>query len=72
MHCFTGSKVFAQKLLDLDFYISLSGIITFKNATELLDVVSFLQSIIIYFVTSSDSPPCGAFHYVCEDVILPN
>ena len=54
MHCFTGSKVFAQKLLDLDFYISLSGIITFKNATELLDVVSFLP--IDKLLVETDSP----------------
>ena len=54
MHCFTGSKVFAQKLLDLNFYISLSGIITFKNATELLDVVSFLP--IDKLLVETDSP----------------
>ena len=35
MHCFTGSKEFAQKLLDFDTYFSASGIITFKNSQEL-------------------------------------
>jgi len=35
MHCFTGSKKFAHELLDLDAYFSASGIITFKNSTEL-------------------------------------
>ena len=35
MHCFTGSKKFAQKLLDYDAYFSASGIITFKNSIEL-------------------------------------
>ena len=35
MHCFTGSENFAQKLLELDAYFSASGIITFKNSTEL-------------------------------------
>ena len=33
MHCFTGSKKFAEKLLDLNAYFSASGIITFKNST---------------------------------------
>ena len=35
MHCFTGSSKFAHQLLDLDAYFSASGIITFKNSTEL-------------------------------------
>jgi len=35
IHCFTGSKKFAFKLLDLGAYISASGIITFKNSREL-------------------------------------
>ena len=40
MHCFTGSKNFANKLIDLNCYISVSGIITFKNSTELADTIS--------------------------------
>ncbi len=35
MHCFTGSKKFADKLLDFNTYFSASGIITFKNSTDL-------------------------------------
>jgi TatD DNase family protein len=35
LHCFTGSADLARKGLDLGFYISLSGIVTFKNAREL-------------------------------------
>ena len=35
MHCFTGSKEFANKLLNLNAYFSASGIITFKNSKEL-------------------------------------
>ena len=38
MHCFTGSKNFAHKLMDLDCYFSASGIITFKKSKELNDV----------------------------------
>ena len=40
MHCFTGSKDFAKKLIDLNCYISVSGIITFKNSSELDDTIS--------------------------------
>ncbi len=39
LHCFTGTADLAKKALDLGFYISISGIITFKNANELRDVV---------------------------------
>ena len=35
MHCFTGSKKFADSLLELNAYFSASGIITFKNSTDL-------------------------------------
>jgi len=35
MHCFTGSKKFADKLLELNSFFSASGIITFKNSEEL-------------------------------------
>ena len=35
LHCFTGSADLARKALDLGFYISISGIVTFKNAKEL-------------------------------------
>ena len=42
MHCFTGSKEFAKKLLDLNAYFSASGIITFKNSIDLQDTFSFI------------------------------
>ena len=35
MHCFTGSLEFSNKLLSLDAFFSASGIITFKNSTDL-------------------------------------
>ena len=38
MHCFTENWEIARQALDLNFYISLSGIVTFKNATTLHDV----------------------------------
>ena len=42
MHCFTGSKKFAEDLSDLNAYFSASGIITFKNS---LDLQKTFQSI---------------------------
>ncbi|KQR83940.1 TatD family hydrolase [Sphingomonas sp. Leaf343] len=35
IHCFTASRSFADKALALGFYISISGIVTFKNAIDL-------------------------------------
>lgn len=40
MHCFTESWEVAQAAMDLNFYISLSGIVTFKNAAQLHEVAS--------------------------------
>lgn len=34
IHCFTGTPDFARKLLDLGFYVSISGIVTFKSAAN--------------------------------------
>ena len=38
-HCFSGDPWLAKEALDLGFYLSFSGIITFRNATLLRDVV---------------------------------
>jgi TatD DNase family protein len=38
IHCFTASQGFADKVLALGLYISISGIVTFKNAKALQDV----------------------------------
>lgn len=42
IHCFTASAEFARVALDLGLYISLSGIVTFKNATELQTIAKWL------------------------------
>ena len=53
-HCFTESMQVARAALDLGYYLSFSGIITFKNAQDLRDVVAFtpLDRILI----ETDSP----------------
>lgn len=38
MHCFTGSRDMAEAALEMGFYISFSGIVTFNNADDLRDV----------------------------------
>lgn len=38
IHCFTGSENLAKEALNMGFYISASGVITFKNAQNLRDV----------------------------------
>lgn len=38
IHCFSGTEEFAQATLELGFYISFSGILTFKNAEELRQI----------------------------------
>jgi TatD DNase family protein len=41
-HCFTESMAVARAALDLGFYISFSGILTFKSAAELREVASYV------------------------------
>lgn len=54
MHCFAESLDIAKQAIDLNFYISFSGIITFKNATALQEVAKQvpLERILI----ETDSP----------------
>jgi len=54
IHCFTASADFARIALDLGFYISLSGIVTFKNAQDLQDVAKWLPQDRI--LVETDSP----------------
>ena len=61
IHCFTGSKNFAKKLLDLNCYISLSGIITFKNSAELADTASYIP--IEKLLVETDSPYLAPLPY---------
>ena len=39
LHCFTGGRALAEAALGLGFYISISGIVTFRNAEELRAIV---------------------------------
>ena len=54
MHCFTGSKKFAENLLDLNAYFSASGIITFKNSTDLQETFKFIP--LDKLLIETDSP----------------
>ncbi len=42
IHCFTASGAFADAALDMGFYISISGIVTFKNAREIQETAARL------------------------------
>ena len=54
IHCFTGSSEFAKNILNLDFFISVSGIITFKNSNELVKTVSLVP--VEKLLVETDSP----------------
>ena len=54
LHCFTGSAELARKGLDLGFYISLSGIVTFKNAQDLQETAKWLPA--HQMLVETDSP----------------
>src|SRR6476619_5119094 len=54
LHCFTGSAELARKGLDLGFYVSLSGIVTFKNAQDLQDIARWLPA--DQMLVETDSP----------------
>ena len=53
-HCFTETAEVARAALDLGFYISFSGILTFKNAQDLRDVAAFVP--LDRMLIETDSP----------------
>ena len=54
IHCFTGSKDFAKKIINIGCYISVSGIITFKGLNELSETISSIP--IDKLLVETDSP----------------
>jgi len=54
IHCFTGSKEFAFKLLDLNAFISASGVITFKKSQDLANTFKEIPNDKI--LVETDSP----------------
>ena len=54
VHCFTGNYEAAREILDMGFYLSFTGIITFKNADSLRDVVRKLP--LNRVLVETDSP----------------
>ena len=57
LHCFTGTWNLARVMLDRGFYFSASGILTFKNATDIRDVFAKIPNDRI--VIETDSPFCA-------------
>ena len=54
LHCFTGSAELAKKGLELGFYVSISGIVTFKNAQELQETAKTIP--LNRLLIETDSP----------------
>lgn len=54
IHCFTEDWAYAEKALELNFYISFSGIVTFKNALAIKDVAQKVPA--DRFLIETDSP----------------
>jgi TatD DNase family protein len=54
LHCFTGTAELARKALDLGFYVSISGIVTFKNAKDLQETAKIIP--LERLLVETDSP----------------
>ena len=54
MHCFTESVSVAERAIEMNFLISLSGIVTFKSATQVHDVAKSIP--LEYLMIETDSP----------------
>ena len=54
LHCFTEDWAMAKEALDMNFYISISGIVTFKNAEQIREVVRNMP--LEHLLVETDSP----------------
>ncbi len=54
IHCFSSTAYLAERALALGFYISLSGIVTFRKATELQDIAKIIPA--DRLLVETDSP----------------
>ncbi len=54
LHCFSGDMEMAKKAMELGFYISFAGPVTFKNAAELREVVKFVPD--EFLIIETDAP----------------
>lgn len=54
MHCYTGSFEMAEKFINLGFYISISGVVTFKNATNVREMAKKIK--LDNLLIETDSP----------------
>jgi len=54
IHCFSYTKEMAKSYLDMGFYLGIGGVLTFKNAKKLREVVEYapIESIVL----ETDSP----------------
>lgn len=71
IHCFTGSQALADKALELGFYISFSGIVTFKNAQNLRDTAKTIP--VDRILIETDSPFLAPVPYrgrACEPAFV--
>ena len=53
-HCFTGSKKLLEFCIENNYYISLSGIVTFKNASSLREII--VNASLDHLLIETDSP----------------
>jgi TatD DNase family protein len=71
IHCFTGTSAFGRAVLDLGLTISISGIVTFKNARELQDFTREIPA--DRLLVETDSPflaPVPHRGQVCEPAFV--
>ena len=54
MHCYSGSVEMALEFCKIGFYLGIGGIVTFKNATKIVDVIKNIP--LEYIVLETDAP----------------
>ena len=54
LHCFSSSKEMAERFIKLGFYIGIGGVVTYKNAKEIKEVIKAID--LEYIILETDTP----------------
>jgi hypothetical protein len=68
IHCFTGTEYLAKEALNLGYNISISGVVTFKNAQDLRNIVRDVVPLDRLHV-ETDAPFLAPVPMSCDSVI---
>ena len=71
VHCFSYAKEMAEKFIDMGFYLGIGGVVTFKNAKKLQEVVAYMPMDKMLIETDCPSVETAMAHSIVTRIDVP-